>query len=295
MHEAFTAYENVRHRLPAVRRRAACQRMPDLDAISDEFDVFLLDAFGVLNIGEAAIEGVPDRVKGLQQAGKRVVVVSNAAGYPHSVLMEKYRRLGYNFDPEDVITSRKALLTGVRAEPARKWGLIAAQSFDHNDLDDVDVTFLADDEGAYDTAEAFLMLGSSAWTERRQTLLESALKNSPRPVYVGNPDIVAPRENGFSTEPGSFAHRLAEATGVEPKFFGKPFNNIFDLAFARLAEFDPERTVMVGDSLHTDILGGQEAGVKTALISGYGFFSGQEVEGFISSSGIQPDYILDQP
>ncbi len=42
----------------------------DLDALSDEIDTFLLDAFGVLNIGDTAIEGVPERVAGLQKAGK---------------------------------------------------------------------------------------------------------------------------------------------------------------------------------------------------------------------------------
>ncbi len=139
------------------------------------------------------------------------------------------------------------------------------------------------------------MLGSAVWTEERQALLEASIKDNPRPVYVGNPDIVAPRETGFSTEPGSYAHRLADRTGIAPQFFGKPFQNIFDLAFDRLDDPDPERVVMVGDSLHTDILGGQTAGVKSALISGYGFFGGADVDGPIATSGIQPDYILNRP
>lgn len=293
--DAFTAYETVRHRLPAVRRGAACTRLPHLEALADDIDTFLLDAFGVLNIGETAIEGVPERVARLQKAGKRVMVVSNAAGYPHADLMQKYRRLGYDFDTDDVITSRKATLHGLSLEPARKWGLMATESLGRADLETLDVTYLAEDPQAYDAAEAFLLLGSAVWTEARQALLEDTLNRNPRPVYVGNPDIVAPRENGFSTEPGSYAHRLADATGIEPVFFGKPFGNIFDLAFHRLGTFDPARTVMVGDSLHTDILGGLAAGVKTALIANYGFFAGHDVDAPITSSGIQPDYILDRP
>ena len=249
----------------------------------------------MLNIGETAIEGVPERVAGLQKAGKRVIVVSNAAGYPHSSLMAKYRRLGYDFAPEDVITSRKTILHGLSSGPATRWGLMATENLGREDIDHLDITYLAEDAAAYDAAEAFLMLGSAAWSEIRQALLVASLKRDQRPVYVGNPDIVAPREVGFSTEPGSYAHSLADATGVEPRFFGKPFHNIFDLAFARLSEFDPARTVIVGDSLHTDILGGQAAGIKTALIAGYGFFAGQDVEGPIETSGIQPDYILDRP
>ena len=295
MHEAFAAYESVRHRLPSLARNAACKRVANLDVLADHFDVFLLDAFGVLNIGESAIAGVPERVAGLQKAGRQVLIVSNAAGYPHSNLMAKYQRLGYDFAPEDVITSRKATLHGLAQQPEKRWGLMATESLGREDLEHLDVTYLAEDPAAYDAVEGFILIGGAVWTEQRQTLLEASLKHDPRPVLVGNPDIVAPREDGFSTEPGSYAHRLADATGIEPQFFGKPFHNIFDLAFARLGGFDPQRTLMVGDSLHTDILGGQAAGIKTALIAGYGFFAGNAVEDPIAVSGIQPDFILERP
>jgi len=295
MHEAFAAYEQARHRLPSVQRGAACQRLPNLDALVGEFDVFLLDAFGVLNIGETAIEGVPERVARLQRAGKRVLLVSNAAGLPHADLMAKYTRLGYRFADGDVITSRKTTLQAVRSEPRWKWGLMADERHGRGDLEDLDVIHLANDARAYDAADAFLLLGSATWTDARQTLLEQSLLRTPRPVYVGNPDIVAPREKGFSTEPGSYAHRFADASKTAPMFFGKPFGNIFDLAFAQLGKFDPDRTIMVGDSLHTDVLGGQAAGVKTALIAGFGFFAGHDVDGPITASGIEPDFILERP
>ena len=293
--QAFESYERVRHRLPVAKAGASCTRLPDLDALADDMDVFLLDAFGVLNIGETAIAGVPERIAGLQKAGKRVMIVSNAAGFPHAKLMEKYKNLGYNFAPEDVITSRKATLHALRNAPPMKWGLMATQSLGRGDIEPFDMVYLAEDPAEYDAAEAFVLLGSAVWTETRQALLEASLRNAPRPVYVGNPDIVAPREDGFSIEPGHFAHRLADQTGVEPQFFGKPFGNIFDLAFAQIDKIDLGRAVMVGDSLHTDILGGQAAGLKTALIAGYGFFAGHDVAGPIATSGIQPDYILQRP
>ena len=293
--EVFASYERVRHRLPTAKLGPACKNIPNLAVLADEIDVFLLDAFGVLNIGDTAIEGVPERVARLQKIGKRVVVVSNAAGFPHAKLMEKYNRLGYDFAPEDVITSRKATLHALQNAPPLRWGLMATKSLGRGDIEPFDMVYLAEDAVAYDSVDAFLLLGSAEWNEERQTLLEVTLKNLPRPVYVGNPDMVAPREGGFSIEPGHFAHRLADRTSVEPQFFGKPFGNIFDLAFSHLGNIDLGRTVMVGDSLHTDILGGQAAGLKTALVAGYGFFAGQDVEAPIAASGIRPDYILERP
>jgi len=292
---AFTEYESVRHRLPAMRRQTEFVRAENLDEIADQFDVFLLDAFGVLNIGETAIPGVVDRVNGLRKRGKQVLVVTNAAGYPSSVLFERYKRLGYSFETEDVVSSRMALLKGLGDYPHRKWGMAAAPKFGREELPDGAV-FLEDDPAAYAEAEDFLMFGASAWSEARQALLAQALKDKPRQVLVGNPDLVAPVEAGLSREPGHYAHRLANATGIEPVFFGKPFPAIFDMVRERIRPGVPdERVVMVGDTLHTDILGGNAAGFRTALISGYGFFDGEDPADAIARSQIVPDFILDRP
>ena len=293
--EAFTSYERVRHRLPSTKLINSYTNLPNLDALAEHIDVFLLDAFGVLNIGNTAIKGVPERIAGLQSAGKRVMIVSNAAGFPHEMLMEKYKTLGYNFAPEDVITSRKATLHALNNAPPQKWGLMATETLGRGDIETFDMVYLTENAADYDEVEAFVLLGSAVWTESRQLLLEASLKKMPRPVYVGNPDIVAPREIGFSVEPGHYAHRLADQTGIKLQFFGKPFKNIFDLAFAQIDNLNLERTVMVGDSLHTDILGGHTAGIKTALIANYGFFAGQDVHSSIISSGIKPNYVLLRP
>ncbi|WP_290891971.1 HAD hydrolase-like protein [Hoeflea sp.] len=292
---AFNEYESIRHRLPAMRQVSQSVRADDLDAIADQADVFLLDAFGVLNIGETAIPGVVDRVDGLRRAGKQVLVVTNAAGYPSSVLHARYHRLGYSFKADDVVSSRMALLANLRAYPRRRWGVVAAPKFGREELPDGAI-FLEDDPNAYAKAEGFLMLGASAWSETRQALLEQALKDNPRELLVGNPDLVAPVEAGLSREPGHYAHRLADATGIAPVFYGKPFPAIFDIVRTRIRPGVPDdRVVMVGDTLHTDILGGGAAGFRTALIKGYGFFDGADPSAAIEKSGIVPDFILDRP
>ena len=294
--KAFQAYEAVRHRLPHLAPSdQSYARVDTLADIADGFDVFLLDAFGVLNIGETAIPGTPERVADLTTAGKRVLVVSNAAGFPHAALMEKYTRLGYDFAPEDVITSRATLLAGLNGQRGLHWGLMATRSTGLRDLEGLRLTYLEEDPQPYTDVDGFLMIGSAAWNDDRQALLEEALLKRPRPVLVGNPDIVAPREQGFSTEPGHFAHRLADRTNVAPEFFGKPFTNIFDLAFQRLGPVDKSRVVMVGDSLHTDILGARTAGVASALIADYGFFAGQDLASAIARAGIVPDFVVAQP
>lgn len=293
---AFDAYEAARPRLPrAVPRPDAPETVANLSALAERFDTFLLDAFGVLNIGETAIPGAVERVAGLQAAGKRVLVVSNAASVPHGALLEKYSKLGFTFAAEDVITSRRTMTHHLAGTQAERWGVMAPDGATLDDLGPGDVSVLSDDPAPFEAVDGFLLVGSAGWSETRQDLLEEALKARPRPVLVANPDIVAPRETGLTAEPGHFAHRLADNTGVAPQFFGKPFGNIYDLAFARLGPVDRARVVMVGDSLHTDILGAQTAGVQSALITGYGFLAGRDADDMIARSGIVPDFLVATP
>ena len=49
---------------------------------------------------------------------------------------------------------------------------------------------------------------------------------------------------------------------------------------------------MVGDSLHTDILGGAAAGTKTALIVSHGLFRHDAPGPYIEQFGIVPDFVV---
>lgn len=294
--EAFVEYESVRHVLPLAQAATrAPEYLESLADIADRFDVFLLDAFGVLNIGESAIPGTPDRVADLIASGKRVIVVSNAASMRKEALVAKYQNLGYPFEPDDVISSRDALMAGLQQQHNLHWGVMAVDGDDLGDLGDLHMTILGDDPAPYDAVEGFLLVASASWTEARQTLLETTLGQHQRPVLVGNPDIVAPRETHFSPEPGHYAHRLTKRTGIVPDFYGKPFKGIYDLVFARLGPVDLARVVMVGDTLHTDILGAHTANVCSALISDYGFFAGSDASQAVVRSAISPTFVLARP
>ncbi|ETX27711.1 HAD-IIA family hydrolase [Roseivivax isoporae] len=289
---AFEGYLAVRTRLPRATFPDRWRAAPDLGAVAGPYELILLDAYGVLNVGETPIPGAVDRIAALRAAGKAVAVVSNSAGYPKARMMARYARMGFDFAPGEVVTSREALLAHLAHEPRRRWGIMLNPGTGRAELEHLALTFLDDDRAAYDAAEGFLLVGSDGWTEARQALLEAALRDRPRPVLVGNPDLVAPREDGLSREPGQFAHRLTDRTGVVPRFLGKPFPEIFRLALARRS-VDPARVLMVGDTLHTDVLGGRHMGFDTALVTGHGSLAGLDVRDAIARSGIVPDHVID--
>lgn len=47
----------------------------------------------------------------------------------------------------------------------------------------------------------------------------------------------------------------------------KPSKAYFDACFARIPDFDREKAMIVGDSLTSDILGGNNAGIKTCWVN----------------------------
>lgn len=291
---AFRRYEAVRPRLPAATFPRTYQAGRSLADFADDFDVFVLDAFGVLNIGGQPIPGAPERVRALQAAGKAIFVLTNGASFPPGTALQRYRSYGYDLPTEAVIASREAAATAMAGFPATAhWGAMAIPQSDLETLAP-SIALLEDDPSDYDAADAFLMLSTIGWSFDRQALLLESLKRRPRPIVVGNPDLIAPQEGGFSLEPGFYAHHLADETGIAPDFHGKPFPSVFDLVKARLpAGTAPERVCMVGDTLHTDILGGAAAGWKTVLVTGHGLFKGYPVEDAIAQSGIVPDVVVE--
>ncbi len=287
---AFAQYENIRKRLPASSAFGAAQRIPDLAALADDFDVFLFDAYGVLNYGDTPVAGAVERVAALQALGKRCMVLTNGASFPTRDSLAKYRRYGHDFTPADVISSRDILAAHLAQNRSSGWAAMAPEGALPEGLG-VDFELLKDDPASYARARGFLLIGSQIWNDDRQALLVNALREAPRPVLVGNPDLVARYEHRFNLQPGLYAHWLAEETGIEPEFFGKPFAGIFAEAKLRFGAVPPGRVLMIGDTLHTDILGGAAAGFKTLLIEDHGMFKGADLRPYIEKSGISPDFI----
>jgi HAD superfamily hydrolase (TIGR01459 family) len=287
---AFRRYEAIRPRLPAARFPAAAVMAATLDDVADRWDGFVLDAYGVLNVGATAIPGAVARMAGLRARGKRLVVLTNAASYPRVQALARYRAMGFDFTADEVVSSRDVAAAHLDAlAPGALWGAVAAPSDDFADIP-ARVRHLAA-PADWEAAEGFLLLSSDGWRAGTEARLVAALQVRPRPVVVANPDLVAPREGGLTVEPGAYGHDLIDRTGCAVRFFGKPFAEAFAAAAGR-AGLPPGRLAMVGDTLHTDVLGGCAAGLGTVLVANHGLFAGRDVIGYVRRAGIVPDAVV---
>jgi NagD protein len=133
----------------------------------------------------------------------------------------------------------------------------------------------------------YVVVGKTA-TFNFEMLKKAANLISKGAKFIGtNPDVIDPMEDGFEPACGSILSAIATATGQKPYIVGKPNALMMTLATRKLG-VHPDDTMMIGDRMDTDIVGGLEAGMRTALV-----LSGVTSRDMLSQFPYRPDYIFD--
>ena len=288
--EAWQGYRRAEARLPAKPPPVMPCRIGGIAEIADGFDLIVLDAWGVLNLGAAPIAGASAAIAALRASGKRLMIASNSGSRDPAASAAWLGTLGFTFRVTEIASGLALVpevLDGLRLP--RPLGLIADAPAPLAAVTSA-MQPLADDPADYDRVSAILFLSSDDWTPARQALLKATLERRPRPLIIGNPDIASPEPEGMTAEPGCYAHRIAAATGIRPIFCGKPYPALYERIRRRHRDIAPERVLCVGDTPHTDILGGRAAGFGTLLVE-TGFCRGEDVLALARESGIWPDFI----
>ena len=141
-------------------------------------------------------------------------------------------------------------------------------------------------------------MGAVNWNSSWQNCLLKWLTDG-NTLWVANPDVASPQGKDLSFEPGFWAMAAADASNTfnQIRWFGKPFQGIFEIAVNRAQnnfsekKLDLKRCAMIGDTLHTDILGAQNLGMKTILFTEFGILKGHDSQQVMDNTGIYPDFV----
>jgi len=294
----LAVYETLRDVMPpsVEKSSTSLERLRDLFA---DLDAVLLDGYGVLNIGADIVPGADEMLMAAEAANVEVMVLTNGGSRPARFASEKYRNLGLPLDDRQVISSRDAMEHWLRHNAAPGLTIGVVDSFCTTpDLDRHEFVALSpEDPDTWKQVDAIAFFGAVNWDYQCQLALRDAAQDGVE-VLVANPDVAAPHLGAFSFEPGYWAASLTEIPRDQIRWFGKPYAPVFDLALRKLEDWTGrsnlkrDRIAMVGDSLHTDILGGNAAGLKTVRVTDHGLFRDGGAEAAIKSSGINPDVIV---
>mgnify|MGYP001279756396 CR=1 FL=1 len=263
-----------------------------MSALSDLYDGFVVDQWGVLHNGAAAYPGAVECLTRLSAAGKRVVILTNSAKRAAANLQ---RLADLGFDPRaiaDIVTSGEVTRTALhdRADPffaglGRRCFLISMPG-DLSTVEGLDIDLVERPEDA-----DFLLvtgLGEKGRTlEVFQPILEVA-KRRDLPLVCANPDLVGVTAAGLIATPGALT-RLYAQMGGRTRSVGKPHPEVYAECRRILGGISDDRIVAVGDSLEHDIAGGAGAGFATAFIT-----SGIHADDLAApGTELQPNSVLD--
>jgi 4-nitrophenyl phosphatase len=219
----------------------------------------ILDMDGVLWRENAPIGNLAATFDSFNKAGLKVLLATNNATRTPAQYMQKIADMGVQLEESQIINSsigvayllKKRFPQGGPVYIIGEIGLVTALN----------------EAGFYQSDEPGLaVIGSmdrdiTFWKMKTATLLI----RRGIPFYFTNPDRTFPTPEGIIPGAGAILAALETATDVTPIIAGKPGTTLFDFALERLGT-KPEETLVVGDRLETDILGGQRAGCKTALV-----------------------------
>jgi len=268
-----------------------------------KYRAVFFDAFGVLKNHEGLIHGVENTFKYLETRGIPYYVLTNDSSRSPEELSNWYQARGLN-----CITTDKILSSGMLAMEFFKTKLangkvvaylgtkesahyletagqntISVSDVDLNYLDDIKSFAFLDDEG-FD------------WNKDIDKTI-NLLRHKNMTVIVANTDINYPvNQNDISVAIGGLADMVEKILGKKFIRFGKPDAQMFLLAYERAIQDVPNikrnEILMVGDTLFTDIIGGNKFGLDTVLVlSGNTLPDNANIK--ISSSGIIPTYVCD--
>lgn len=97
---------------------------------------------------------------------------------------------------------------------------------------------------------------------------------------------------GMELDTGAYVAALEAAAGVDAVVLGKPSGPFFNEAVRAVGAGDPGRVLMVGDDLHSDVLGAQAAGLHGVLVR-TGKFREEAVSAAEAAGEGSPELVID--
>lgn len=260
----------------------------------NDIDGFILDLDGTVYLGESALPGAVETCAELRRRGKKLLFVSNKPLHDRAAYAAKLTGLGIPADPDDVLTSTHVLgLYLSRTAPDQRLYVVGEantrQELRGHGLTVLDEVLAADPMEVIDPKGIDAVVAAFDRTldyRKLNTAYQALLKGAH--FYATNPDIACPMPGGSIPDAGATIKSLELLTGRTVELVaGKPSLLMLQEA-GRLIDLPPERCLMIGDRLETDIRMGLEAGMHTALV-----LTGVTRREDIAASEVKPEWILD--
>jgi HAD superfamily hydrolase (TIGR01450 family) len=276
-------------------------KIKEFKSVCKKYKTVFFDAFGVLKNHQGIIPGIDKTIDFLIEQNIDYYILTNDASRSPEELVKSYNAYGIeSITPEKVISSgmlardwlqlkiKEGTVAYLGTEKSAHYvetaGLetLPISRVNLNDIDHIKCLVFLDDEG-FD------------WNNDINKAI-NLLRKRNMPVVVANTNKNYPvNKNDIAVAAGGIADIVEQILGKHFIRFGKPDAQMFMFGFEKANKIQPlkrNEILMVGDTLYTDIIGGNKFGMDTALVlSGNTLPDMAKVR--IASSGIIPTYVCE--
>lgn len=224
----------------------------------DDVRAVLCDMDGVLVHGAQIIPGAPEFLGRLRASGRKFLVLTNNSIYTPRDLQARLARIGLPLEIEDIYTSALATAKFLDSQRPNGTAFVIGEAGLTNALYDVGYTMTEHDPD-------YVVIGeTTSYSFERITQAVRFVAAGSRLIGT-NPDVSGPSERGILPACGAVVALIRAATNAEAYFVGKP-NPVMMRTALRTIDSHAVEAMMIGDRMDTDIIGGTEAGMRTALV-----------------------------
>lgn len=241
---------------------------------------FLIDMDGVIYKGSEPIPGAVEFINLLREKDYPFLFLTNNSQRTNRDVCYKLRKMGFNVNDEHIFTCAMATARWLNSRKENGTAYVIGEGGLLTELHNVGYS-IVDDHPDY------VVIG-----EGRTIMLESVDKainmilNGAK-LIATNLDPNCPVGNGkYRAGCGAFVAMLEIATGRQAFSVGKPSPIMMRMA-RKILGLTTDETVMIGDTMGTDILGAGSMGFTTVLT-----LSGVTRESDLDQYGYSPDFII---
>jgi arabinose operon protein AraL len=249
----------------------------------DQIDGFIIDLDGTVYRGEEMIEGAAETIAYLKSKNKKIVFLSNRGNISRKMCHNKLLEMGLQLPEEEILLSSTVTARYLAEEqPGSKvWVLGGEGLADELRIARLEVATVPEQ------ADWLVITLHETLTYHDLNLAFRAVRNGAQ-IIATNSDKTFPRDDGDCIDVAGMIGAITASTGREVEVvIGKPSLLMAKAACDALG-VQPERCLVIGDSVESDIALGQASGMKTALV-----LSGSTKKDQLSSIERKPDFVWD--
>lgn len=248
------------------------------------YSAYLFDLDGTIYLGDTLLPGAAETIAALRAAGRRTIFLSNNPTKTRQQYAAKLTQMGIPTPVDDIVNSSFVLVHWLRqAAPNARLYVVGEEPL-MRDLHEAGFQF-SEQPGEIEIVVASF---DRTFVYHKLQVAFDAIRAGARLVAT-NPDRYCPVPGGGEPDAAAIIAAIEACTGtVCDPIVGKPSPIMVEMILS-LLDLPPDRCMMVGDRLETDITMGINAGMATCLV-----LTGDATREKLAASGLQPTLVLEQ-